>query len=356
MEKNVNRLVLVSMIMACAASAAPGHVTPEDVGCDCGETLNRFGISYRPGFNIDAKFKNIGGFAPANNPGRAIGGVDHFYDDGYNRVDSNNNAGDKTTFWGYDNATQLQGNTVVMSSTSAPGNGVSKDRSNDPQHGAELTYNRQLGKIGHAKWGVEGGFNFTDVTIRDNGTLFGAALRTSDAYTIPDSVPPIILPPAPYRGPFNGMGTAPVLGATPFRTVTRIPSGSRVDGNRDFDADIYGLRVGPYVELPLNDRLAVAVSGGFALLYVDSDFRYNETVTAPGSPAQTRRGRGSHSDFLPGGYFGANILFALDERINLSGGAQFQSSGTYTHKENGKEAQLDLSQAVFFSVGLGYSF
>ena len=356
MENNASRWILISMIMASAASAAPGHVTPEDVGCDCGESLNRFGVSYRPGFNINAKFKNVGGFVSPNNPGPAVGGVDHFYDDGYNRVDSNNNAGDRTTFWGYDDASQIQGNTVVMSSTSSAANGVSRDRSNDPQHGAELTYNRQLGRIGKAKWGVEGGFAFTDVTIRDGSTLFGSTQRTSDAYTFPDSFPPIVPPPAPYQGPRNGMGTAPVLGATPVRIVTRTPNGARVTGDRDFDADIWGFRVGPYIEMPVNERLSVAVSGGFALLYVESDFSFNETVSVAGRPDQSRRGRGTHSDFLPGGFFGANILYALDGNVNLAAGAQFQSSGTYTHKESGKEAQLDLSQAVFFSVGLGYSF
>ena len=356
MENNVSRWILVSMIMASAASADERHVTPEDVGCNCGETLNRFGVSYRVGFNITTKFKNLGGYTSPNNPGPATAGADHFYDDGYNRVDSNGNAGSKTTFWGYDNDSQHQGNTIVMSSSSSAANGSSKERDGDPQHGAEITYNRQLGKIGKAKWGVEAGFGFTDVTIHDGATLFGNVMKTGDTYTFPDSFPPIVVPPAGYRGPRDGQGTAPVLGDLPFRTVTRIANGARVAGNRNFDADIYGLRVGPYLEIPLSERLALSMSGGLALLSVNSDFKYEETVSIAGRPDQVHKGKGSHSDILPGGYFGANLLFALDERFNLSAGAQYQSVGTYTHKEGGKEAQLDLGQSVFLSLGVGFSF
>ena len=356
MENNATRWVLVSMIMASAASAENGGFTSSDAGSSGGDPLNRVGISYRGGFNISGKFKNLGGYTLMNNPGPASAGAEHFYDDGYNRVDSNGNAGNKTTFWGYANGGQHQGQTIVMSSSSSAANGSSKERDDDPQHGAEITYNRQLGTMGKTKWGIEGGFGFTDVTIQDRATLFGTAMKVSDAYTIPDSFPPIIVPPAPYSGPFNGNGTAPVLGDLPSRTITGIPNGTTVVGSRNFDADVYGLRVGPYLEIPLSKRFALSLSGGLALLSVSSDFEYKETVSIAGLPSQTRKGKGSRSEILPGGYFGGNLLFDLTERLNLSLGAQFQSNSTYTHKVNGKEAQLDLGRAVFVSAGVGFKF
>src|SRR5213083_1805563 len=60
-----------------------------------GPPLNRLSLSYRPGFNITAKFKNQS-LSPALNPGPAIAGVDHNYDNGYNRVDQSGNAGAET--------------------------------------------------------------------------------------------------------------------------------------------------------------------------------------------------------------------------------------------------------------------
>jgi hypothetical protein len=51
-------------------------------------------------------------------PGPATGGVDHFYDDGYVRVDATGNAGGQTWFWGYEHASQIQGDTIVFHSVS----------------------------------------------------------------------------------------------------------------------------------------------------------------------------------------------------------------------------------------------
>lgn len=353
MENNTSRWLLVSMIMACSA-ATKASPMPEN---SAQQNLNRFGLNYRAGFNISAKFKNIGGFNSPNNAGPATPGVDHFYDDGYNRVDVLNNAGNMTTFWGYDNASQVQGNTIVMNTTSAAGKLSSKDRSDDPQHGAELTYHRQLGTMGKVKWGVEGGLGYTSVDLRDRGTSFANAMRISDAYTIPPSFPAVIVPPPGYRGnDGSSPGTQPVLGDIPARTTTLIPNGAAITGSRRFEADIYGLRVGPYFEVPLSERFSVLLSGGLSLLSVNSDFKYSETVSVPGGTAQTRKGDGSHSDLLVGGYVGGNVLFALNETVNLSAGVQFQSNGTYSHKENGKEAELDLGQTVFLSLGVGFSF
>src|SRR5580692_989632 len=86
---------------------------------DTDRPTQRFGLSYRAGFNITADFRNLGGFPASSSPGPATGGgIDRIYDDGYVRVDSSGNAGGQTWFWGYKNASQIPGNdTVVMHST-----------------------------------------------------------------------------------------------------------------------------------------------------------------------------------------------------------------------------------------------
>src|SRR5215216_753312 len=86
-------------------------------------TKNRFGVSYRMGFNFTADYKNLGKTRPPGaGPGPATGGqVDRFYDDGYNRVDVSGNNDNETWFWGYKNASQVQDGTLVMHSTSARG-------------------------------------------------------------------------------------------------------------------------------------------------------------------------------------------------------------------------------------------
>src|SRR5919108_408024 len=83
---------------ACAQNENRVHFEQERLG-------SRFGLSYRAGFNISAKFKNASGFAPGADPGPARSGINHNYENGYNRVDSSGNSGaceNCTWYWGYE--------------------------------------------------------------------------------------------------------------------------------------------------------------------------------------------------------------------------------------------------------------
>lgn len=344
----IPQLSLGLVLLTSVASAQTNRLTREDLICPCVQPVNRFGVSYRMGFSISARFKNLGGYAAGSNPGPAIAGIDHNYDDGYNRVDSSTNNNNTTWNWGYQNASQISGNTVTMSSSSAAGNSASGERKEDPQHGIELSYNRELGHFEKWRWGIETALSYNDVTIGHNGPLSGNLTTIRDTYTGP------IFPLAPYSGTFEGPG--PLLGTIPNRTITSGAGGASVTGNRQFNADIYGLRLGPYLELPLDDRWAISLSGGLALLSVNSEFKFRETVTIAGLAPETRRGSGSQSDILPGGYIGGNFLYSLYDNVNLFAGAQFQTAGTYSHKESGKEVEMDLGKSVFVNLGVGFSF
>ena len=44
--------------------------------------VNRFGLSYRAGFNVSAKFRNVAGLSQVNDPGPVASQANHNYDDG----------------------------------------------------------------------------------------------------------------------------------------------------------------------------------------------------------------------------------------------------------------------------------
>lgn len=339
----------LGLLTAAAASGQTNQLTREDLICPCYQQVNRFGVSYRMGFNISARFKNLGGYTAGSNPGAAIAGIDHNYDDGYNRVDSSTNFNNSTWNWGYQDSSQISGNSVTMSSSSSLANGTSREK-DDPQHGIELTYNRELGRFEKWRWGVEAALGYTDVSFGNKKPVSGNRNIIQDTYLNLGAV----FPGAPYSGTYEGPGN--LISTIPNRTDIVVAGGANVTGSRQFDADIYGLRVGPYLELPLDDRWSVFVSAGFTLLSVNSDFNFRETVTLAGLPSQTRRGNGSHSDILPGGYIGGNFSYEFRENMNLFAGAQFQAAGTYSHEENRKEVELDLGQTVFVNFGVGFSF
>ena len=346
----VKRLALVSMVMASGASAQTAHLTSSDVEGHNGEPLNRFGISYRAGFNISAKFKNVGGYKSPLNRDPVTGAAQ--YDDGYIGVDPSGNLGNETQAWGYTSGAQYQGDAIVMSSSGSPANGATKNQYDDPQHGVEFTYNRQLGLMDKTKWGIEAAFNYTDVTMNDRGTVFGDVNKARYAYALGGNVPP----PAPYSYK-PGYFPAPLLSTIPslLPSVT-VPGGATTTGSRNFDADIFGLRVGPYFEFPMSERFSFLLSGGLSLLVVSSDFKYHQTTSIEGLPSQSQSGSGSHSDVLGGSYVGGNIVYALSKSVSLSVGAQYQANGHYQQVEDGQKAQIDLGQSYFLTVGLGYSF
>jgi hypothetical protein len=151
-----------------------------------------------------------------------------------------------------------------------------------------------------------------------------------------------------------------LLDSTPVRSITSVAAGAPgaaiINGQHEFNANLFGFRLGPAVEIPLSRKLAFSVSGGFALVYVESDFSFNETVAIPGVGSAANRAAGSGSGWLPGGYVAGNLSWALSDSWALAAGAQFEDVGQYTQNLNGKQATLDLSKSIFVTFGVSYSF
>lgn len=322
------------------------------------EPLNRVSLSYSMGLNITADFTKFGGAAAFSNPGPLTGGtVNRTYDNGYNLVDiTGNDHGpgyQNTTWnWGYQNSGSLQGNQLVFSSSSAAADASSKDNSNDPQSGVELSYGRELFRKGNWRFGLEGGLGFTSISISDHRPMYATVSTITDRYTIPSGV---TIPPAPHNGTFDGPGA--VIGSEPSSRSTSVTArGATVDGSRLLDANVYSLRIGPYAAVPLNDRFKLLFNGGVYLAMGDSRFSYRETVTIPGVGSVHRESSGSETDYLIGGYVGGNVEYALSKDLALFVGAQFLSAGRPVNHEQGKEAILNLNQSLIVSIGASYSF
>lgn len=313
---------------------------------------NRFGLSYRSGWNIAASFHNQPGYYAGPHVGSATGGgTDRFYDDGFVRVDSTGNAGGLTSYWGYDNASQVPGNNTVVMNRIAPESGLGSRATSDPYHGFELTWNHRVGQLHHAEWGLEAAFNFTPIDIRDTRPVTGNALRTSDAYSLGGIVPPL----PPYSGPLTPPG--PLLADAPLsRTQTVQPGAVSITGRRELEAELYGFRLGPYFELPLSRHFAAAVSGGLAVGVVDARIRYDETLTVGSLGPIRRSGSAAHTTALVGGFASVNLRWNLTETTHLFTGLQYQNVGQFTGRAGDKKAVLELGQSLFWTVGLGFRF
>lgn len=314
---------------------------------------NRFGLNFRMGFNVKASFRNLGGFAARTDPGPSFGGsVNRVYDDGFNRLDSSGNVGGMTWNWGYQNASQLPGNdTVLMHSYSSPATAVSDNRTDDPQPGLDLSYDRELGRLAKKiKWGVGAGFNYTSTKIQDSSSLSAPGEMISDAFALGGITAPL----SPYSGSFGNAG--PLISDSPARSVSTSPSGASITGERKLDANLYGIKLGPYLEYPLSSKFAVSLRGGFAAAYVDSEFQFNQVVSVSGIGTASGAGTGSDGGWLAGGFVAAGVSYQLTRALDLAVGVEYQNLGTFSQKAGGAEARLNLRDCIFITLGLGYSF
>ena len=372
-------LSITSAVISCLVAACPLLAQTDDLpGVDTSgwETntaplLNRLNVGFRMGYMMNVKFKALGGFPAMSDPGPSSGThQDHFYDDGYVLRDTRQVNDHYTWNWGFNSPGQVQAGaetpygSLVLHSSSSPATAQST-ANEDPQYGLEFTYQRQLGKIKSWTWGLEGTFNFTEVSAHDTHTISYIQDRTTDTYAL-DGLNPYMPPPAapntPYMGApgggYPGGGGPLIIDEPTSRVVDVVPGGATIVGDRLLTAFVYGFHLGPYLRAPLGQRWAVEVSGGLAVVVVNSSYTYTETVTmvdVPGTSV-THNASATHSDFMAGGYAAARISYALRSDMDIFAGIEYQNVGLYKQSAGAKEAEIELDGNLFVSVGLSFSF
>jgi hypothetical protein len=316
---------------------------------------NRLSLSGRVGFGISARFKGIAVLPVPTLNRTTPGGNSYNYDDGYVLTDVSGNFGGQTWYWGYDNsASQISGNNILLSHNTSGAIGDSK--SDDPGFGAEVVYTRLLGCIGHLHWGFEAAVNYLNFSVNDSHPHTASLTRTTDAYTFtPGTTPPAATPGNPYQGSFEGPGF--VIGDTPVSSSQTVAPGAGIStGFRKFDADIWGMRIGPALEFPVSEKLKLSLSGGFAAALVDADVSWSESIAISGMAGPTVSGSGHNTSFELGGYIAGNAAWELNERWSIVGSVEYQYLSRYEHSFGGRSVEADLTQGVFLTLGIGYKF
>jgi hypothetical protein len=352
-----NHGALTLSLAACTA-LFPGVLGAEQPEMKPRETnqLNRFSFDARLGFNITARFKNLGRLSLAPNGRTTPSGDPYNYEDGYVLRDVSGNYGGQTWYWGYDQPGQISGNTILLSRNGVAGNSASPAGvdGDDANLGAEFTYNRELGRCGRKSWGIEAAANYLNVCFDDRSSFAAASARTADAYPFtPGTTPP--LTPPPYQGSYGGagfvIGDAPVSSSAQFTAV-----GATVAGRRRFDADVWGFRLGPYGDYALSRKWNLSLSAGVAAGLVNAEASWDERVSMNGTTVATGRGQGSDLSVLWGGYVSGKLAWRFSQHWKAEAGAQFQTLSKYERAISGRTVELDLRQSLFVVAGFSYSF
>ena len=323
---------------------------------------NRFTLGPAWLWGVQADFTRLGGLARQTDPGPATAGAEHFYDDGFNRVDSTGNGLGLTTFFGYTDRTAqvVSGGTQLeLHSASVLATGQALGAKAGSSAGYEFGYRRELGTAAGCRWGLD--FHFTHVPfgIRDQRTLATDATVIADRYTIPGA-PPIILPATPpaYVGPFTGTGAEPSIGDAPTRLApTTLASGAVTTGTRELRGDLFGFRLGPSFEADLG-QWTVHGGGGLAMSLVRSEFSVNDTTSIAGvvTATQLNQGRSEVLGGRWGGYVESGLTYRLSPAWSVSAAGTYHWMQALEQDAGTARARLKLSGTILLRAGLIWSF
>lgn len=339
-------MLVATFVLSSAAARAEQDVT------------NRFSLSARFGFNISATFKGVTSLPAPSSSRTTPDGMTYNYDDGYILTDVSGNFGGQTWNWGYDDsARQVVGNSIQLNRTTGAASLSSPDLDSSPvTYGFELTYNRQLGVINDSlHYGIGAASNYLNFGLNETSSSSGSVTVVTDSYGFtPGTTPPSATPSSPYQGTFNGPGF--LVGDTPISSVSSIIPGSALTDQRKFDANLWGLNIGPYLEIPLGRRFNLSLAAGVSLALLNSSASWTETVAIPTVGITSASGNGNDNAFLWGGFVGANASWEFYDHWTAVGGVQYQNLGKYQHSFGGREVEMDLRNSIFVTVGVGYSF
>lgn len=308
------------------------------------------------GLNLKADFRLTGSgpfTVTGGQPGPATSGIDHFYDDGYVRVDATGNAGDNggyTSYWGYNNSGQDIGGSLLFHSAKTFVGSGSAQEAGGALPGVDVAYGGQLFNFHSAQVGWELGFGWLSVDIENKRPISIVATRTVHSY----STAGIIVPDAPYNGGF-GPGSAPTIGAMPEALADDTETGG-LTGTR-LEASLYALRFGPTLHWELPRRFAVQAGGGVAAGFVTGELNLDETLRfEDGSSARNNGGSFSDSKFVYGGYVGGTLMYHAEKHGDFYLGVQYMPLGSATFSGGGREAKLNMSGGIYISAGINWPF
>jgi hypothetical protein len=305
---------------------------------DDDDWTRHFRIGAMVGMNISANFSTKGTFTiPGNNAANGI------YDDGYVRTDDTGNA-TWTSYWGYNNASQLSGSTLTMHSTTGYTTSGSSQDSGSAFAGFDMSYGGNLFYVGRARVGWDLGFGLLPIYITDNSSMPATVNQTVYKF----NTGTIVVPGAPYQGGPSGIG--PNI-TNNFTSNTPTTIDENITGSHSLDVILYTVRLGPSLYWDLNEDFGLSVGAGPAVGIMSGSLKFDEMIGTV-----ENKGRVDATDVVYGGYVNASLMYHVEEHGDLYVGVQYMSLGDATISGGGREGRLNLGGQVYISAGINWPF
>lgn len=292
--------------------------------------------------------------------------ADRFYNDGYVRQDPGTPGDGSTWFWGYDNASQVQGSQLGYSATGAQS--IRRDAWRVPSSGP-FSRDSLRGFAPHIqvdarspyrfagfRLGLSAGFDFTQVDHASTFTSFtGTQFRDDyrldylDRYELGEVIPPL----APYRGTLAGPGA--VIPNQPFsRSVNPVLifTDTAAISNQvwnSIDIDVFSLTFGPTLQRSWGP-LDFAVQAGVILNVYHWQARQSERLSATNSDGTAVVARWAEGDsgtkFRPGLYAQGEVSHDVGENFSI---------GAWLRVDTAREFRAQAGPSIYRIDPSGFS-
>lgn len=309
-------------------------------GCMFGTARAEVGLSLGLSFGQKASFSSEQLTVPrATDPGAATAGIDHFYDDGFNRVDSSGNFANQTTFWGYQNDSQYDASgsgTITMNSTETTVGPSRSSGTGDGLPSLELYWQKNFSENERWNYGIKLAGRWQRIKVDGSSASDSTMEIISDTYELNGVIPPS----APFEGSYAGPNA--FLGDTPTRNITTT-AGDLLQSSRTVEGHLLGFDFGPSASVSLSERFDVTGSLGGTLAYAHSTFSYRDGNVASGST--------SDNDWLLGLYAGADLQYRVGDDWGIFGGTFYNYLQGLTQEVDNRKAELDFDGVFGIRIG-----
>lgn len=292
--------------------------------------------------------------------GRTVSSDPRVFDDGFVKPDISGGA--DTWNWGYSTSSQISGGQLSLHRTeNAPRVGDRSNLGENSLYGGEVIAGFEFTRFRlgtrQARFGLELGYSLASgFDVKDSASVAAHAKRTTSNFDLGGILPPMASSGMAYSGTFDGPGS--LINLNPVSSTL-----AEGDGVSRFDAsvasDLYTLKFGPWIEVPLGGALSLGLSVGYCSVYADTDFRFTDSVTYVGGtlPNSVVMGHVQQGRWSPGGYAQLRLDYDLNAHLGafVGGDVQYNGSQSFT-SDAGREVKLKFGGTFGGIIGVAYRF
>jgi hypothetical protein len=347
-----SRIILLTILLGSMFPAYPAWSLDELINPKDWNGRFRFGVSMLENYETNFQWDSRSTLLASEFSGTQAG-ISRTYEDGFVHVDSLSNDFGLTWNWGFQSASQVQGDRTIAfhqrTFTSPSWSGIKEDST----RGINLTWlNEKRDNGGPVTISFLAALDFLplDTELNINGTADYTLLQDRYSHDLFD---PGLLP-IPYNGTSTGPGA--LLRDSPTRTTTNFPDGAQFNRQMKLDGNLLTLGAGGEIEYAATDELSLLLQIRFLFGWFNGDFDFSDSFNVGGTEYAAETGSLKVSETLAGATIGGGFSWKLNESTDFFATGHGLLMKSISGNLDGRSFELDLRKSLLLNIGIQKDF